>query len=102
MKNPDDEHQIQPLPDTGEPPDPSRCVADSPSIEDMIQRGEQRQRTVATGTAFGAFVGLTMGAVVGAACCWLTGLFDLLWHGVLIGALAGPFAGAVIGFKERR
>jgi hypothetical protein len=67
-----------------------------------IPGGDRGQRTLAAGTAFGAFVGLPMGAAVGAACCWLTGLFDFLWHGVLIGALAGPFAGALIGFTERK
>src|SRR5262245_46022039 len=102
MKNPDVEHQIQPLADVGEPSVPSGCIADSPSVEDTIQRGAQRPRTVATGADVGAFVGLPMGAVTGAACCWLTGLFDFLWHGVLIGTLAGPFAGALIGLKERK
>jgi hypothetical protein len=43
-----------------------------------------------------------MGAAVGAATCWLTGLFDFLWHGALLGTLAGPFAGGLIGFKERK
>jgi hypothetical protein len=102
MKNPDVEHRIQPLADVGEPSVPSGCIANSPSVENTIQRVEQRQRTVAPGTVFGAFVGMTMGAVTGAACCWLTGLFDFFWHGVLIGTLAGPFAGALIGLKERK
>ena len=101
MKNPDVEHLIQPLADVGEPSVPLGRLADSTSVENTIQRGVQRQRTVATGTVFGAFVGMTMGAVTGASCCWLTGLFDYFWPGVLIGTLAGPFAGALIGLMER-
>jgi hypothetical protein len=42
------------------------------------------------------------GAVVGALCCWLTRQFDSLGHGVLIGALVGPFAGLLIGISERK
>jgi hypothetical protein len=48
---------------------------------------------------FGVFAGLLLGGVVGAVSCWLVGLFESLWQWVLIGALIGPFGGAIIGTK---
>lgn len=102
MNNPDVEHQLQPQPDIGEPPVLSGGLAESLSVQDVIQRHEQRQRTVTAGTLFGALVGLLMGAVAGAACCWLTGQLRFFYQAVLIGTLAGTIVGALIGLKERK
>jgi MFS family permease len=102
MNNPDVEHPIQSQPDIGEPPARADGLAESLSVQDVMQRHEQRQRTVPAGTLFGALVGLFMGAVVGAACCWLTGRFPFFYQAVLIGALGGPIVGALIGLKERK
>src|SRR5262245_62104530 len=55
----------------------------------------------AAGSLFGAIVGLAMGAVAGAACCWLSGAFELFWDGVLIGGVLGSLVGAIIGRRER-
>ena len=102
MNNPEAEHRIQPRADVGELPPSSGDITDSPRVQDSTRRAERRQRTVAAGTVFGAFVGLPMGAVLGAACCWLIGQFDFLSNGVLIGIFIGPLAGAFIGFMERK
>src|SRR5262249_37099525 len=66
------------------------------------ERGDVGQpRHWAAGSLFGALAGLAMGAVVGPACCWLTGAFELFWNGVLIGGILGALVGAVIGPRER-
>jgi MFS family permease len=102
MNNAGEEHSIQPQPDGCEPPALSGGRAESLSTQEFIQCPEQRQRTVVPGTIFGTFVGLLMGAAVGAACCWLTGQFYFFRPSVLIGALAGPIVGMLIGFTERK
>jgi MFS family permease len=102
MKIPDAEHQIQTGTNVGEAPSQFQGTADSFPNKETMQRAEQRLRTLVAGVVFGAFVGLLMGAVVGAACCWLTDQFDFLWLGVLIDTLFGPFAGAVVAFTERK
>jgi len=43
-----------------------------------------------------------MGAVVGSACCWLAGEFHFFGPAVVIGILAGPIVGTLIGFMERK
>jgi hypothetical protein len=74
-----------------------------PFTSDADSDALPERRSLVTVTIFGAFVGLLMGAAVGAACCWLTGLYDFLRPAVVIGSLAGPFLGAVTGvFLERR
>src|SRR5256885_8214812 len=100
MTNPDPEHQIQTPGTLGTPSVPFEDAADS--SPDDIPPPEHRQRTVFAGMVFGAFVGVLMGAVVGGACCWLTGHIEVVWRGVLWGALIGPFVGALIGAKERQ
>lgn len=102
MNNPEVEHRIQPRSDVGERPPSSGGITDSPSVQDSTPCGKRRQRTIAAGTVFGAFVGLPMGAALGAACCWLVGQFDFLSNGVLIGIFIGPMAGSFIGFTERK
>jgi hypothetical protein len=94
MKGPESEQQIQPSVSF------TANAAPAP-VGNVIQGDKAGPVTLAAGTAFGALAGLAMGAIVGAACCWLIGLFDLVWRGILIGILAGPLAGAAIGYKER-
>jgi hypothetical protein len=102
MNNPDFEHHVQPPEDAAQPPVPFGAIAETPSSRNVVPHGQQRQRSVVAGTVFGAFVGVLMGAVVGAACCWAIGEFHFLEQGVLIGMLAGPFAGGLIGLAERK
>lgn len=95
MIKPDAKDQIQSMPNLGKSPEQSQ-------VEDTYQFHERPRRTLAVGAVFGGIVGLPMGAVVGAACCWLTGQFDFLWRGVQAGALAGQFVGGFIGLAERK
>lgn len=102
MKNPDGEHPIQSSPSKLSPFVPFECSADHSLVKDPLGRGEKHQRSLLAGVVFGALVGLPLGAVASAACCLLMELFDLLWHGVLIGSLTGPFGGAILAFTERK
>jgi hypothetical protein len=54
------------------------------------------------GLLFGAFVGLALGALTGAACCWLADTIDYFGHGVVVGAGLGTLAGAILGHWEAR
>lgn len=71
--------------------------------EKPIPGSEPAQRSLLTVAVFGAFTGLLMGAIVGAACCWLTRQYDLLRAAVAMASLAGALLGAVLGiFLEWR
>lgn len=102
MKNPDGSHPIQSSPSTHSPFVSFECGADSSRLKDTVGRGEKQQRSLLAGVGFGALVGLPLGAVASAECCLQMGLFDFLWHGVLIGSLTGSFGGALLGFTERK
>ena len=97
MHDHDDHSQADP----GEQSSALENTADSTPADELIQ-GYRSQRTVRAGTVFGAIVGVLMGSVVGAGFCWVTGQFESLWQAVLAGALAGPFVGGFIGFRERK
>lgn len=58
-------------------------------------------RTRLAGTFFGACVGIPLGALVAAVCCWLTDYGDYAWQAVVYGAISGIIGGAIIGFFER-
>jgi hypothetical protein len=70
--------------------------------QDTIPPGEPGRQLLASTAVFAAIVGLALGAVIGAACCWLLGEFDLLWQGVLVGVIVGPVAGVLLGIAERK
>jgi hypothetical protein len=63
---------------------------------------QQALQTMPSGMLFGGFVGLLMGSLVAAACCWISGLMDFVRGWVLAGALVGSMSGFFIGIHERK
>lgn len=51
--------------------------------------------------ALGGFVGIPIGAVFGAATCFMTGMWDELWQGVRWGAIAGFVVGSLTILLDR-
>ena len=100
MNEPDPENQIQPRP-TGISPAPLSPGATDLSGADAAF-SESKSRLVPRGQIFGALVGMLMGALTGMAVCWLLGLYDAQWDGVLAGVIIGTVGGAIIGIKERK
>jgi hypothetical protein len=102
MHSSDNEHRIrEPVKDVSPALPPSE-TADLSGAGEATSLPALQTRNPAAGVLFGGFVGIVMGALVGAACCWLVQKHDYLWHGALVGALIGSFGGAVIGTKERK
>jgi len=100
MNEPDPENQIQRRP-TGISPAPLSPGATDLSGADAAF-SESKSRLVPRGQIFGALVGMLMGALTGMAVCWLLGLYDAQWEGVLAGAVIGTVGGTIIGIKERK
>jgi hypothetical protein len=74
----------------------------STDAADPAQLPELHVRTVRSGIFFGSFVGTVMGALVGAACCWLMWLPDLANRAIVVGGALGLVGGVAIGWKERK
>jgi MFS family permease len=84
---------------------PSVALSESPDLsgaEGATQLTKPRSQHWFRSALFGAFAGLLLGALFGAACCWLIGQHDFLWQGLRIGAVIGLFGGTIIGLVERK
>jgi hypothetical protein len=83
----------------------SNTMAPAENVDDLLDKGVDDSSpsdpvgSLSERMAFKAFAGLLMGAPTGAACCWLTEMFDQFWLHVAIGAAAGAFIGLILGFR---
>jgi len=102
MDDPESEGHIQRKARSRLSPRPSKDLADLARDEDPVALGPLPQQSLGAGMIFGGLAGLHMGAVAGAACAWLLGLFDYYWHGFFVGAAVGPLGGVLAGFVERK
>jgi MFS family permease len=102
MKDHDPDHRIQPLASLDSESTPRMGETDPPLLDNPEQPGKWNLKRPYAGMLFGAFAGLIAGSTAGAASCGLAGLSGSFWQIVLVGAVAGPLGGALIGIKERR
>lgn len=94
MAHSDSDQPTPPLPDLASVP------TDGGEVGTQPDRSVRRQPLA--GILFGAFVGMLVGAPVGAGYCWLLGVPEYRWQGALIGAALGPLGGALIGWRGRQ